>query len=606
MCGIVGYVGRKPACAVLLHGLHALEYRGYDSAGVALQSNGKISICKTKGRVSALEEKLKEHPLYGTTGIGHTRWATHGEPSDVNAHPHSSMAGDIAVVHNGIIENYMELKRWLIEQGCVFHSDTDTEVVAHLVAHFYEGSLEKALLKTVQRIRGSYALAVLSEKEPGRIVCTRQDSPLVIGLGKGENFLASDITALLRYTRDVYLLEEGAVAVVEEDSVRLMNRMGEPVEQEVFHVDWDVAAAEKGGYAHFMLKEIYEEPQALRDTIAPRIKEGHIRFEGLADSLLKEASRIVICACGTAYHAGLVGKYAIEKLARVPVEVDIASEYRNREPIIRPDDLFIVVSQSGETADTIAGMRTFRAGGGKKVIAITNAVGSTVAREADVVLYTWAGPEIAVASTKAYTTQLAVLTMLAMEMGRLRGTLSLERYETMLNGLMEIPQKAQEVLGGCEAIQKAASLHFNEHDVFFMGRGFDYPATMESSLKLKEISYIHSEALAAGELKHGTIALIEKDMLVVAVSTQQPLVEKLVSNIKEVKARGAHVLALSYGDNTAIREQADEFLPVPAVDDLLAPMVSIIPAQLFAYYCAILRGFDPDKPRNLAKSVTVE
>ena len=606
MCGIVGYVGEKPACDILLHGLHALEYRGYDSAGVAVQSEGRIQICKTKGRVSALEEKLRAAPLSGCTGIGHTRWATHGEPSDLNAHPHTSMAGDVAVVHNGIIENYMELKRWLMDQGCVFHTETDTEVVAHLVAHFYRGSLEKAVLETVARIRGSYGLAVLCAKEPGRIVCTRKDSPLVIGLGKGENFLASDITALLAYTRDVYLLEEGAVAVVEKDSVRLMNSLGVPAQQEVFHVDWDVTAAEKGGYAHFMLKEIYEEPKALRDTIQPRIKGESVCFEGLDEALLQNAGRIVICACGTAYHAGLVGKYIIEKLARISVDVDIASEYRNRKPIIHPDDLFVVVSQSGETADTIAAMRTFRAGGGKHVVAITNAVGSTVSREADVVLYTWAGPEIAVASTKAYTTQLAILTMLAMELGRLRGTLGAADYQKMISGLHDIPEKVQQALESREAIQKAASRHFNEKDVFFMGRGFDYPATMESSLKLKEVSYIHSEALAAGELKHGTIALIEKNTLVVAVSTQRELVEKLVSNSKEVKARGAHVLAISYGSSEAIREQADEFLPLPETDDLLAPIVSVIPAQLFAYYCAVLRGFDPDKPRNLAKSVTVE
>lgn len=605
MCGIVGCAGRQPVATMLVDGLKALEYRGYDSAGVALSGVDGLTVIKKKGRVSSLEEEIGKRRPKGNTGIGHTRWATHGEPSDENAHPHVSENEDIAVVHNGIIENYAPLKKWLTEQGYEFRSDTDTEVVVHLLSYYYEGDLKQAMLKTVARLSGSYALAAVCAREPGKIVCTRRESPLVVGFGKGENYLASDVSALIKYTRDVCFLGENDVAVVEADGIRLFDCEGNPVNREHFRVDWDISAAEKGGYDHFMLKEIYEQPGALKSTILPRICDGRIRFEGIDEEFLRSVKRIVICACGTAYHAGLVGRRWIESFARVPVEADIASEYRYRDPILSPDDLCIVVSQSGETADTIAALRTFKKGGGK-VLSVTNVVGSTVARESDMVAYTWAGPEIAVASTKAYTTQLAVLLMFAMELGRARGTLSEEQYNELLNGLLKVPDLVENALALSGYAQSAARRHFAQKNVFFIGRGLDQPATMESSLKLKEISYIHSEALPAGELKHGTIALIEKGTLVVAMSTQSALREKLASNIKEVKARGALVLLIA--DRTAADaiEGVDELLPLPEAADALAPLVSVIPAQLFAYYCATLRGFDPDKPRNLAKSVTVE
>lgn len=605
MCGIVGCAGRKPVAPLLVDGLKALEYRGYDSAGVALSQMGGLLVLKKKGRVSSLEDEInKVHPL-GTTGIGHTRWATHGEPSDENAHPHVSGNEDIAVVHNGIIENYAPLKKWLMEQGFQFRSDTDTEVVVHLLSYYYNGDLKQAMIKTVERLSGSYALAAVSAKEPGKIVCTRRESPLVVGFGQGENYLASDVSALIKHTRDVCFLGENDIAVVEADGIRLFDCEGNPVNREHFRVDWDISAAEKGGYDHFMLKEIFEQPRALKSTIIPRVRDGRILFEGIDEDFLRSVKRIVICACGTAYHAGLVGKRWIESFARVPVEADIASEYRYRDPILSPDDLCVVVSQSGETADTIAALRTFKKGGGK-VLSITNVVGSTVARDSDMVAYTWAGPEIAVASTKAYTTQLAVLFMLALELGRVKGHLSNEKYEELLHGLMAVPALVENALELSGYAQSAARRHFAQGNVFFIGRGLDQPATMESSLKLKEISYIHSEALPAGELKHGTIALIEKGTLVVAMSTQSALREKLASNIKEVKARGAHVLLIAGKAAADAIEGVDEVLPLPEIADELAPLIAVIPAQLFAYYCATLRGFDPDKPRNLAKSVTVE
>ena len=605
MCGIVGYIGERNATPLLMEGLRALEYRGYDSAGIAVLRDGELHVQKAKGRLSVLEERLQSAPLSGCPGIGHTRWATHGEPSDANSHPHTSMLGDIAVVHNGIIENYQDLKAELAAEGCMFRSETDTEVVAHLIHKYYQGNLLAALLSAVKRLRGAYALAVICAGNPGEIVCARRNSPLVLGAGDGENFLASDIPALIRHTRDVYLLRDGCAARVTKDAISIVDEAGRSAPHEIYHVNWDVAAAEKSGYPHFMLKEMHEQPEALRATISPRLREGRIELEGLSDELLNRFDRIVISACGTAYHAGLVAEYAIESLARIPVEVDIASEYRYRDPIIRKSDLFIVISQSGETADSIAAMRIVKEQGGV-TLAVTNTVGSTIARESDLVLYTHAGPEIAVASTKAYTTQLAVLTMLAMELGRARHTLPPQRYSELVQGLSTIHERAREVLESKEAIQKAASLHFTEKDVFFMGRGLDYPATMESSLKLKEISYIHSEALAAGELKHGTIALIEEGRLVIAVSTQPHLTEKLVSNIKEVKARGARILLITTQDNGIALAEADERLFIPQADPMLEPMISVIPAQLLAYYCSVQLGYDPDKPRNLAKSVTVE
>lgn len=605
MCGIVGCAGRQPVASLLIDGLKALEYRGYDSAGVALSETGGLLVIKKKGRVSSLEDEIEKELPKGTTGIGHTRWATHGEPSDENAHPHVSEKEDIAVVHNGIIENYAPLKKWLIEEGYEFRSETDTEVVVHLLSYYYKGDLKQAMLQAVSRLSGSYALAAVCAKEPGKIVCTRRESPLVVGFGQGENYLASDVSALIKHTRDVCFLGENDIAVVEADGIRLFDCDGNPVNREHFRVDWDISAAEKGGYEHFMLKEIFEQPRALKSTIVPRISEGRIRFDGIGEDFLRSVKRIVICACGTAYHAGLVGRRWIESFARVPVEADIASEYRYRDPILSPEDLCVVVSQSGETADTIAALRTFKKGGGK-VLSITNVVGSTVSRESDMVAYTWAGPEIAVASTKAYTTQLSVLFMLAMELGRVKGALPEEKYDELLKGLLKIPDLATNALELSGYAQSAARRHFTQGDVFFIGRGLDQPATMESSLKLKEISYIHSEALPAGELKHGTIALIEKGTLVVAMSTQSALTEKLASNIKEVKARGAQVLLITGEAGPGSVDGVDELLPLPKIKDELAPLISVIPAQLFAYYCSILRGFDPDKPRNLAKSVTVE
>ncbi|MGI6150740.1 MAG: glutamine--fructose-6-phosphate transaminase (isomerizing) [Christensenellales bacterium] len=605
MCGIVGCAGRQPVAPLLIEGLKALEYRGYDSAGIALSEMGGLRVIKKKGRVSSLEDEIDGQLPKNTTGIGHTRWATHGEPSDENAHPHVSKNADIAVVHNGIIENYASLKRWLMQEGYEFRSETDTEVIAHLLSYNYKGDLKQAMLQTVSRLSGSYALAAVCAKEPGKIVCTRRESPLVVGFGQGENYLASDVSALIKHTRDVCFLGENDIAVVEADGIRLFDCDGNPVNREHFRVDWDISAAEKGGYEHFMLKEIFEQPRALKSTIIPRIFEGRIRLEGVDEAFLRSVKRIVICACGTAYHAGLVGKRWIESFARIPVEADIASEYRYRDPILLPEDLCIVVSQSGETADTIAALRTFKQGGGK-VLCITNVVGSTVSRESDMVAYTWAGPEIAVASTKAYTTQLAVLFMLAMELGRAKGHLSDEKYAELLHGLMAVPDLVENALELSGYAQSAARRHFTQGNVFFIGRGLDQPATMESSLKLKEISYIHSEALPAGELKHGTIALIEKGTLVVAMSTQSMLREKLASNIKEVKARGAQVMLIAGNAAAESFEGIDELLPLPDIADELAPLISVVPAQLFAYYCATLRGFDPDKPRNLAKSVTVE
>ena len=605
MCGIVGYIGREQAVPFLLEGLHALEYRGYDSAGVAVLTEGGMAVVKKKGRVKVLDDCLKERPLEGHLGIGHTRWATHGEPSDGNAHPQVAMDGRLAVVHNGIIENYLELKQWLTSHGARFVSETDTEVVAHLVAYYYQGDLLQAVMHALRRLRGAYALAVACEDAPDRIVCCRSESPLVIGLGEGGNYVASDVSALIRRTRRVCYLEEKSIAVVKANGVEFYDGEGERYQPEVREVEWNVEAAEKGGYAHFMLKEIHEQPRAVRDTVQTRIHDGRICLKGLDDETMRRVERIVICACGTAYHAGMVAKHYLERLARMPVETDIASEYRYRQPIIHPNDLCIVVSQSGETADTIAALRTFHAGGGK-VLGVVNVVGSTVERESDIVVHTWAGPEIGVASTKAYTTQLSALLMIAMEFGRVRGTLSPEAYAALVKGLLCLPEKVGQALLAEPAIQRLSGEQFNQRDVFFMGRGLDYPATLESALKLKEISYIHCEALAAGELKHGTIALIEEGVPVVVVATQPALLEKLVSNILEVKARGAYVICFASQSCAEVQKVADETVLLPDAGDYLSPMVSIIPAQMFAYYCAVLRGLDPDKPRNLAKSVTVE
>lgn len=614
MCGIVGYVGTKNATPVLVNALKMLEYRGYDSAGIAVFDGQDVVVRKVKGALKCLEEHIAKEVVNGSLGIGHTRWATHGEPSDINAHPHTNVSGTIAVVHNGIIENYAKLKAWLQEQGIVFRSQTDTEVVAHLINYFYEQEKDifAAVQKALQKLEGSYALGVVCKDYPDRIVAARKESPLIIGLGKGENFLASDVPAVLEHTREVYYLDQKQIAVMYSDHVDLYDENGTKVIKEPSHVEWDLASAKKDGYAHFMLKEIHEQPKALTDTIRPRLvvendKTVDIKFDELkltADDW-KKAKRIVITACGTAYHAGVVARYAFEKFARIPVVVDVASEFRYRNPILNKDDIFIVISQSGETADTLAAMRLAKSEG-VHVIAITNCVGSTVSREADDVIYTWAGPEIAVASTKAYTTQIMCLYLLALKSGYSRGNIQTDEYTKLLAELESVPEKIESVLKDQSSIQKFVDRNFNKSKVFFIGRLFDSATSLECALKLKEVSYMHSEAFAAGELKHGPIALMDTTTLVVAIATQPELYEKLASNILEVKSRGASTMVITQDKGDSFKDSADEVIRIPDVDSSFAALVSVIPAQLFAYYCAIQRGNDPDKPRNLAKSVTVE
>ena len=614
MCGIVGYVGNKMASQVLINALKKLEYRGYDSAGIAILEGEDILVRKCKGALKFLEEKIAGEVIKGSVGIGHTRWATHGEPSDTNSHPHTNMDGTISIVHNGIIENYAELKAKLQAQGVVFKSQTDTEVVVHLLDQKYKatGDIFKAVIETLHILEGSYAIGVICKDYPDRIICARKESPLVVGLGKGENFIASDVPALLEHTRDVYYLGERELAVLYTDHVDLFNFEGEKIIKEPSHVEWDIDAAEKGGYEHFMIKEIHEQPKGLTDTMRPRIvKDGSgkptdVYFEeNKMDDAWKNASRVVITACGTAYHAGVVAKYAFEKIARMKVDVDVASEFRYRDPILDKDDIFIVVSQSGETADTLSALRLAKAQG-LKVVAITNCVGSTVSREADDVIYTLAGPEIAVASTKAYTTQILCMFLLAIKAGKIRGTLSDEEATTLLCELESIPAKIQEILDGKDVIQKFASQQFNKDKIFYIGRQFDSATSLESALKLKEVSYMHSEAFAAGELKHGPIALIDPQTLVVAIASEPKLYDKIGSNMVEVKSRGATVLVITQDESGAFEGKADEVFKIPACSSTLASLLTIIPAQLFAYYCAIMRGYNPDKPRNLAKSVTVE
>ena len=614
MCGIVGYVGNKMASQVLVNALKKLEYRGYDSAGIAVLDGENILVRKCKGMLKFLEEKIADETIKGCMGIGHTRWATHGEPSDTNAHPHTSEDGSISIVHNGIIENYAELKERLQAQGIVFKSQTDTEVIVHLIDQNYkkEKDIFKAVIKTLHTLEGSYALGVLCKDYPDRIIAARKESPLVVGLGKGENFIASDVPALLEYTRDVYYLDEKEIAVLYNDHVSLFNFEGEKIVKTPSHVEWDMEAAEKGGYEHFMIKEIHEQPKALRDTMRPRIvKDGNgkptdVYFEeNKIDDAWRKAKRVVITACGTAYHAGVVAKYAFEKIARLKVDVDVASEFRYRDPILEKDDIFIVISQSGETADTLSALRLAK-NHGLKVIAITNCVGSTVSREADDVIYTLAGPEIAVASTKAYTTQVLCLFLLAIKAGKLKGTLSDEEATKLLSELETIPEKIQEILDNKEVIQKFASRQYNKDKIFYIGRQFDSATSLESALKLKEVSYMHSEAFAAGELKHGPIALIDPQTLVVAIASKPDLYDKIGSNMVEVKSRGASVLVITQDDSGAFEGKADEIVKIPACSETLASLLTVIPAQLFAYYCSILRGNNPDKPRNLAKSVTVE
>ncbi|MBA4496034.1 glutamine--fructose-6-phosphate transaminase (isomerizing) [Paenactinomyces guangxiensis] len=608
MCGIVGYIGSKQAQGILLEGLSKLEYRGYDSAGLAVYNGETIGVNKSKGRLTNLQDKLKVRSLPGQLGIGHTRWATHGKPSDENSHPHVDHAGRFAIVHNGIIENYIELKEELIAKGYQFTSETDTEVVAKLLSELWNGDLVSTVQKTVARLEGAYALGIVSEYEPDKLVAVRYASPLVVGIGKGENFIASDIPAILKHTRDVYILEDGEMAILKADEVTLMKVDGSLVDRESLRVNWDIATAEKGGYDHFMLKEIHEQPKAIRDTLAGRIKDGLVDLSqevSLSGDEIRGIEKIHFVACGTAYHAGLVGKYVLEDLARIPVECDVASEYRYRNPIITERTLVVVVSQSGETADTLAALREAKKHGAR-VIAITNVVGSSVAREADDVIITWAGPEIAVASTKAYTSQLIAIYLLGTYFAQACGHKAEAELREIVSHLQNLAEKAEEVLKGEPAVEQFARSIAKHQNLFFLGRGLDFAVALEGSLKLKEISYIHSEAYAAGELKHGTLALIEEDIPVISLATQQAVYDKMVSNIQEVKARGANVLGLAVEGDTELNKSVDEVIHIPATIDLLSPVLAVIPLQLLAYYACVERGYDVDKPRNLAKSVTVE
>lgn len=609
MCGIVGYVGSGEATPFLIEGLTKLEYRGYDSAGIAVFNGTDVVIEKSVGRLSSLEQKIESNMPVGQLGIGHTRWATHGRPSDRNSHPHSDCTGNFVVVHNGIIENYLQLKEDLIAKGHEFLSETDTEVVAHLVEELYDGDLQSTVKKVLKKIEGSYSLVFMSKHEPDKLICTKQDNPLVIGLGEGENFIASDIPAIINRTRRTYIISDGETAVVTKDSVWVTNREGVPITKKVFEVNWDAGAAEKGGYEHFMCKEIYEQPKAIRETMSARLAkdDSAVIIDELnwSKEYLSSISKIFIVACGTAYHAGFVGKYYIEKLARIPVEVDIASEFRYRSPILDESTLTIVISQSGETSDTLAALKEAKRLG-SKTMAITNVVGSSIAREADQVVYTWAGPEIAVASTKAYTTQLITVFMLATYMAGLKETISADYAKSLISSLRKVPAQISEILEDVEPIKTFAQQYGFNEDVFFIGRSLDYAVALEGSLKLKEISYIHAEAYAAGELKHGTLALIVDGVPVIALATQKSVYEKTLSNIKEVKARDAVVIGIALNDDEQIDKYVDHVIKVPTTDELLAPLLAVIPLQLLAYYAAITRGCDVDKPRNLAKSVTVE
>ncbi len=610
MCGIVGYIGNKDSQNILIDGLKKLEYRGYDSAGVAVFTDSGLEVVKAKGRLTVLESKLSQSPLRGTIGIGHTRWATHGKPSDENSHPHTDNSMKFSVVHNGIIENYMSLKEELMAKGHHFVSETDTEVISHLIADLYDGDIVRAVQKAVKKMTGAYALAVLTEYEPDKLVVVRLASPLIIGIGEGENFVGSDIPAILEYTRDVYILNDGEMAALTRDGVELMTIEGNIISREKFHVDWDIVAAEKGGFDHFMLKEIHEQPKAYRDTMLSRVDAigGSVTLNevNLTAEQIRGIRQIHVVACGTAYHAGLVGKHVIEKLARIPVETDVASEYRYRAPIITEHTLVIVVSQSGETADTLAALREAKRCGAR-VLAITNVVGSSVAREADDVIITWAGPEIAVASTKAYTSQLIAFYLLGLHLAQTLGTQDQETIRQLIGELGVLPEKVEHILQQSEQIKAYAEQMAEHDDLFFIGRGLDYAVALEGSLKLKEISYIHSEAYAAGELKHGTLALVEEGVPVIAVATQEELLEKTISNIKEVKARGARVLGIATESSAKLLSQTvDHLFTIPDTAALLSPALSVVPLQLLAYYAALARGNDVDKPRNLAKSVTVE
>lgn len=607
MCGIVGYVGERDCADILISALSKLEYRGYDSAGIAVFENGRIQVEKTKGRLKDLEEKLKAgHKPEGHCGIGHTRWATHGEPSDINSHPHGNKR--VSIVHNGIIENYMKLKAFLTEKGYDFVSETDTEIVAKLLDYYYKGNPVETISHVISEVEGSYGLGIIFSDFPDRVFAVRKDSPLIIGSGENENFIASDVPAILKYTRDYYLLEHNEIAVITKDKIEIVDIHGLAVKKELQHANWDEEAAEKGGYEHFMLKEIHEQPTALKTTIMPRILEGMPFLEecGITADMLNSFRKIYIVACGTAMHAGMVGKYVIEKLARIEVTVDIASEFRYREPVLMENDLVILISQSGETADTKAVLRLAK-DNHVTTLSIVNVKGSSIARESDFVIYTHAGPEISVASTKAYSVQLSIMYLFAFQLAYAKGEISKERCSELTNMLTEIPKLVEKTLEVQEQCQYVASKLVNADSLLYIGRGLDYALSMEGSLKLKEISYIHSEAYAAGELKHGTISLVTNAMKVIAVATQDQLFDKTVSNVKEVKARGAKVILVCKEGIEMGKDVADDIIHVPvAADDILMPLITAVPLQLIAYYTSVLRGCDVDKPRNLAKSVTVE
>ena len=610
MCGIVGFIGKEQAAPILLDGLSRLEYRGYDSAGLAVYDAEKgLQVVKAKGRLQVLRDLTREgQDVPGLMGVGHTRWATHGAPNDVNSHPQVSQSGRMAVVHNGIIENYAKLKKFLESKGVQFVSETDTEVVAQLLDYYYKGDLLDAVSKVLHRIQGAYALGIVCADEPDKLVAVRKDSPLILGLGQGFTMLASDVTALIRYTREVCYLDDGEMAVLTPDGVKVYNSLVQPVEKETSHVDWEISAAEKGGYEHFMFKEIMEQPKAIRDTISPRLRDGKVVLDDvtITKEELEDLDRLYVIACGSSYHVGMAAKYILERLLRIPVEVTLASEFRYCAPIVTKHTLALVISQSGETIDTLAAMREAKRLGAR-ILSIVNVVGSTIARESDDVLYTWAGPEIAVATTKAYSTQLAVVYLLGLYFADLLGRVSEEEYHALVEELKALPAKADAILKDTEKIQYYASIYFNHNSVFFIGRNIDYAVGLEGSLKLKEISYIHSEAYAAGELKHGTISLIEDGTLVVALAGWNELFEKLMSNVKEVKARGADVIGIACENHKeALESLVDSAMTIPEVNPMFLPSLEVIPMQLFAYYVALMRGCDIDKPRNLAKSVTVE
>ncbi len=607
MCGIVGFTGAQAAAPILLGGLKKLEYRGYDSAGIAVMDNQVISVNKVRGRIANLCEKTGDgEKVLGTLGIGHTRWATHGAPTEENAHPHLSNDGRFAVVHNGIIENYLSLREDLIKAGYHFESETDTEVIVHLLEKYYKGDIRKALIKTADKLQGSYALGVICTEEPEKIFAVREASPLIVGVGVGDNYFASDVTALVNYTRNVIYLEDGEFAELSKDSVRFFDCSGQTINKKITRIMWDVQAAEKGGYEHFMLKEIMEQPAAVKATIAPRIKDGKIDFEELniSDEELKDIRKIIITACGSAYYAGCVGKYAIERMCRIPVEVELASELRYSDPLIDEHTLLIVISQSGETADTIAAMKECKERGAK-TLAIVNVVGSSVAKIADYTIYTWAGPEIAVATTKGYTTQVAVLYMLAINFAGRLGLIE-DTYAKYVKNLHSLPRLIQHAIDMNAKIPKLAKKYHKSKALFFIGRNTDYAVALEGALKMKEISYLHAEAYAAGELKHGTIALIDEHQPVIALCCNPSIMEKTLSNIVEVKSRGAEVLALTFRNNKKIVSVADDLIYIPDVDPVFSAIVEVVPLQLLAYYVAKENDCDIDKPKNLAKSVTVE